>query len=63
MKKYTVYAVASVTKTIGTFEANSEEEAVQKGKNDPNCYAGSLCAYCAREYDVGEINEVFAEEE
>ena len=62
MKKYNVYANVTVTKFVGTFEAESEEDAVEKGMDNPECCADQLCHYCSRKYDVGDVDEVFAEE-
>lgn len=62
MTKYNVYANVTVTKFVGTFEAESEEDAVEMGMDDPECSADQLCCYCSKKYDVGDVDEVFAEE-
>ncbi len=62
MKKYRVYAMIYVCKEIATIEAESKEEAIQKGWGHPNCEPGSLCCQCSDEYELEDIDEVNAEE-
>lgn len=63
MPKYTVYAVIDCTKTIGTFEANSKEEALKLAQKSENYYVNSLCRYCAKNYELGEIIDTIIEED
>ena len=50
------------TKEIGTFEAESEEAAIEMGLDDPECYSETLCYYCSQKLELGEIDELKAEE-
>lgn len=61
-KKYRIYALITVTKEIATIEADSEEEALEKGWNHENCYPGTLCCQCSNTYEINEIDELKAEE-
>lgn len=60
MPKYRVYAMICVTKEIDTIEADSMEEAIQKGWKHPDCEPGTLCCHCSDVYEMNEIDEVKA---
>lgn len=62
MTKFRVYALMCATKEIGTFEAESEEEAIEMGLNDPECCSETLCHYCSDRIELGDIDEVKAEQ-
>lgn len=59
MPKWEAYSVIGATKAIGTVEAETEEEAKEKAGDlaEPP----SLCHYCCREVEIGEIIEVKVE--
>jgi len=61
MAKYRVYALIWTTKEIGTIEADSVEEAIEKGWQHPECEPGTLCWQCSDTYELNEIDEVKAE--
>lgn len=51
-----------VCKEIGTIEAETKEEAIEKGWAHPDCEPGTLCWHCSNTYELEEITEVNAEE-
>lgn len=57
MKKYRVYANYVFSKVLGEYEAESEDEAIEKALDDaePNL---SLCCECSEQFeDMGELDE------
>ena len=54
--KYKVYGIMTACTVIGTYEADTREEAIEKSENDTegNWYP-SLCHQCARDVEIGEI--------
>lgn len=61
MTKYRVYAIVYVTKEIATIEADSKEEAIEKGWNHEECDLDPLCWQCNEKYELDSIDEVRAE--
>ena len=63
MSKYVVKANLSASVIIGTYEADSEEEAITLAENDPNGnHYQSLCHQCSRIIDLGEPYDYYTEE-
>jgi hypothetical protein len=61
MPRYQVYGNVVGTKYLGTFDAGSEEEAIEKGLNEGDTHI-SLCHQCADILGDGlEIEDAFAE--
>ena len=61
--KYKVYGIMTASTVIGTYEAQTEEEATEKAENDPDGnYDPSLCHQCAHEVELGEIYKTEADE-
>jgi hypothetical protein len=61
MKHYHVYGLVSGSKFLGTFAAETAEEACDKASESDACRVG-LCNQCADEIDNAEIVEIDAEE-
>lgn len=61
MPKYRIYAKAIASKYIGEFEANNEQEAIEKAELSDACHIQSLCHQCSHEMDIGDIYELEAE--
>lgn len=63
---YNVSALATTVIDLGDFEANSEEEAIEKAMEKQGCDTISLCWQCSRK--VGELTlsdrdeDIFVEE-
>lgn len=52
MPKYEVYATATISKYLGTYEANKASAAEEEASRH---LPGSLCNYCANKFgDVGD---------
>ena len=62
MPKYSVYGAVKATKYIGTFEAESEEEAEKMAWDSDNAYV-SLCWQCSEQAEDPEISEMIVEEQ
>lgn len=62
MSKYTVIGLVSASIVVGEYEANSENEAIEKANNDPqaNCNT-TLCNQCSRTIDIGDVYELRAD--
>lgn len=58
--KYTVYGKVVGTKFLGTFEAESPEEAEELALANGN-YHISVCHQCSREVDDPEIESIIVE--
>lgn len=57
MAKYRVYGNYIFTKVLGEYEADSEEEAIEKALEDAECDI-RLCYHCSQEFvDSGMIDE------
>ena len=56
--KYNVYGKVVGSKFIGTFEADSEREAMEKAGENASI---SLCHYCSGECENAEIEDFTAE--
>lgn len=60
MKKYGVWGIIGASVYLGDFEAESEEEAIEKA-GETGC-APTICYQCAREVDLGDIYDYEADE-
>ncbi len=60
MPKYAVFIVATASKFVGEFEADSEEEARDMAEENGEAYF-SLCHQCAS-IDIGDIERMVVEE-
>jgi hypothetical protein len=60
MKTWAVYARVSGSKYIGTVEAETEEEALEKGWKHENCYS-SVCHQCSDNIEDPEITDLAVE--
>lgn len=60
-KKYHVYEIATISRYVGEYEANSPKEAEEKASADGEA-TFMLCHECARKYDAGDVYEVQVEE-
>ena len=47
MAKYRVYGNYIFSKVLGEYEADSEEDAIEKALNNASCNA-TLCVYCSK---------------
>lgn len=47
MKKFRVYGLFTASKCLGEFEAENEQEAIEKGLGSDSNHA-SLCYHCSR---------------
>lgn len=56
--KYHAYGTVSGSKFIGTFEADSETEALEQAEQVAHI---SLCHQCSGEIDYPQIEEIFIE--
>ena len=57
MAKYRVYGNYIFTKVLGEYEADSEEEAIEKALENAECDA-TLCWQCSQDFvDNGMIDE------
>ena len=62
MKVYRCYAKVVGSKYLGTVEANSEKEAIDKAYELNECYI-TLCHYCSSECEDAEVTDVTVEED
>lgn len=60
MAKYAVLGIIGASKFLGHYEAESEEEAIDKAEKNSSLYV-SICHQCAEEIDIGEIYEIKAD--
>lgn len=60
-KKYRVYGIATASKFLGEFEADSAEEAAQMAQEHGEYHIG-MCHQCAHQVDIGDIYEERVEE-
>ena len=57
MGKYRVYGNYIFSKILGEYEADSEEEAIEKALNEAECNT-MLCVHCSKEFvDGGALDE------
>lgn len=61
MAKWRVYAIMTADKYIGDVEAESEEEAIDKGFELDDCQTPYLCHHCNHEINLSDVNEVQVE--
>jgi hypothetical protein len=61
MKRYGVYAKVIGSKYLGTFEAKSKKEAIDKALEENGSV--SLCHSCSSECEDPELSDIIAEEE
>ncbi|WFU52216.1 hypothetical protein QA639_21145 [Bradyrhizobium pachyrhizi] len=61
MKQFSVVGVVTGSKYIGTFWANSKEEALKMAEASDNNFV-SLCHQCGDHCEDPEIHELIAEE-
>lgn len=62
-KKYHVYGMVSASVSLGEYEAESEEEAIQMAEDNQGAnWYPSVCHQCSRELDVGDVYKVEADE-
>ena len=54
MPKYRVYGNYIFSKVLGEYEAESEQEAIEKAVDNTE-YDATLCVYCAQEFVDGDI--------
>jgi len=58
MPKFMVSGIVNATVYLGTFEAATEEAALQMAMDDPEAdWLPSLCHQCAGEIELGDIYE------
>ena len=60
LMKYALYAKVVGTKYLGEVEADSMEDAIEKGYQLDSCSVG-VCHQCSREIDDPVIDEIEAE--
>lgn len=60
MAKYRVYGIVTAGKYLGEVEADSEEEAINKGVDLDTCYV-SVCHQCSRDIGDPQIDRLEAE--
>jgi len=58
MPKFNVYGSVVGSKFIGTYEAKTRDEAIDKASRDAHV---SLCHHCATECENAEVDELTAE--
>ena len=61
MSKYSVIAIIDASKYVGTFEAESKEEAIENAEE--NAETPTLCHQCSGDLDLGDIIKFEANEE
>ncbi len=63
MKKFTVFGLITASTIVGTYEAETEEKAIEKAMDDENGnHYVSICHQCSREVELGDIYEYEAEQ-
>jgi len=64
MATFRVYGVIGASVDLGTYEAETEDDAIEMAENNPNAvWSPTLCHHCSNEVDIGEVYEVKAEKE
>ena len=63
MKRYRVYGIMTASVLIGEYDAESEDDAIDKADDDPEaCTYPTLCHQCSVEVELCEIYKTEAEE-
>ncbi|MEE8372800.1 MAG: hypothetical protein V3R87_03580 [Dehalococcoidia bacterium] len=61
--KYRVYAIATASWEVGTYEADTPEAAIKMADDDNEAeFHKSLCHQCAETVELGDCNTTEAEE-
>ena len=60
MAKWSITASVVGSKYVGEVEADTQEEAIEKGWKHPNAYC-SVCHACSDDIEDPELQELFAE--
>ncbi len=60
MPKFALYAMFTASKSLGEFEAETEEKAIAMAEESGETYL-SICHQCAKEIDLGDCYEIQAE--
>ena len=60
MPKFAVYALYHASKYIGEYEAENEEDAIEKAGEDADGFI-SLCHQCAGEVEIGDLVDFHVE--
>ena len=55
--EYHCYGIINSSKYLGTVEADSKEEAIEKASGLDSCYV-SICHQCSREVNDPEISHI-----
>jgi len=61
-KKFDVYVGIDASFFLGTFEAETKEEAERIAYDDENCATPGLCHQCSRDIELGDVAKLFIEE-
>ena len=62
MGKYMVYGIVCASVDLGTYEANSEQEAIGMAEDNQEAnWNPGLCHQCSNEVEIGDVYEVKAE--
>lgn len=63
MKKFNVWGIMTASVLVGTYEAESGEEAIEMANEDRNGnWNPSLCHQCSNEIDLGEVYDTQVDE-
>jgi hypothetical protein len=60
MKKYQVYVQYNATEYLGVVEANTEDEAKDKGMELE--HKASICHQCSEDLELGDVIDYFVDE-
>ncbi len=60
MSKFAIWAMYTASKSLGEFEAETEDEAISLAEKGGDSFA-TLCHQCADELDLGDCYEFQAE--
>jgi len=61
--KYHVYGIMSASVLLGEYEADSKEKAIEMAEQNSSAdWYPSLCHQCARKVDLGDIQDIEANE-
>lgn len=63
MKKWSVYAVVDAGFHVGYVEAETGEEAAGKAYEKDECCAPTLCNYCSRDIELGDLMYLICDSE
>jgi len=56
MAKWAVFVQATVSRYLGEVEADSKDEAIEKGWDMDNCDLPNLCYACSSNMEMGDID-------